>query len=111
MKNIYQCEKCGKIFESYEECYKHEEMHFNVTEWYREYTEACKDFLKYTEKHDSPKEIGVELQRWNPETGKEEHAVAVYQFKEIFFSDRVTSDEERKAQEQEQEQEQETENE
>ena len=31
MKNLFQCEKCGKIFDSenaYDECTKHESMHY-----------------------------------------------------------------------------------
>lgn len=101
MRNIYQCEKCGKVFADYDECYKHEEKHWNVCGWYKQFEKASAEFTQYSEKHEAPSAVGVELTRWDGEKGEEVHAVAVYHLKEIFMSDRLTSDEERQRQEEE----------
>ena len=102
MKQIYQCEKCGKVFADYDECYMHESHHWNVCDgWYRKFDKASAEFIQYSEKQEAPSVVGVELTRWNPETGDEEHAVAVYHLKEVFTSDKLVSDEERQRQEEE----------
>ena len=99
MRNIYQCEKCGKVFADYGECYRHEENHWQLCGWYKQYEKASAEFTQYSEKQEAPSVIGVELSRWDSETGKEVHAVAVYHLKEIFMGDKLTSDEERQRQE------------
>ena len=33
MTTVYKCDKCGKVFDSYEECQKHESSHFEVKTW------------------------------------------------------------------------------
>ena len=98
MRNMYQCEKCGKVFADYDECYRHEERHWSICGWYKQFQKASAEFTQYSEKHEAPSVVGVELTRWERENG-EVHAVAVYHLKEIFLSDRLTSDEDRERQE------------
>ena len=99
MRNMYQCEKCGKVFSDFEECYKHEGSHWLVSSLYwREYEKACAEFTQYSEKHEAPSEVGVELERYDENTCKQVHAVARYVLKEIVMADRLVSDEERQAQ-------------
>ena len=95
MRNMYQCEKCRKVFADYDECYRHEERHWNVCGWYRQYEKAVSEFTQYSEKQEAPSVVAVELSRWNCEKQEEVHSVAVYHFKELFLSDRIASDEER----------------
>lgn len=95
MKSIYQCERCGQIYETYEDCYAHEESHWNMSGWFRKYEKETAEFTVYTDKHQAPSEVGIELSRWNSNESREEYAVARYVFKEIFLEDRIRSDEER----------------
>ena len=99
MKNMYQCEKCGKVFEDFDECYKHEESHWLVSSLYwRQYEKACSGMTQYSQKYEAPSEVGVEIERYDPETCQQVHAVARYVLKEILYSDRLVSDEELQAQ-------------
>lgn len=36
MKTVYKCEKCGRVFEDYEQAEAHENGHFTVKQWYDE---------------------------------------------------------------------------
>ena len=36
MKTVYKCEKCGKVFDDFDEAEVHENMHFTVKQWYDE---------------------------------------------------------------------------
>ena len=96
MKNIYQCEMCGKIFVDYDECRAHEESHWQVaSDWYRKYEKATAEFTKYCEKYEAPSVVAVELKRWDSEAGEYANAVAVYKFQELITADSLVSDEER----------------
>ena len=95
MRNMYQCEKCGKVFGDFDECYKHENSHWVVSSFYwREYEKACSDMTQYSQKFEAPSEVGVEIERYDEELGKQVHAVARYVLKEVFPSHYLTSDEE-----------------
>ena len=95
MRSMYQCDKCGEIFGDYTECYNHEEQHWDVAGWCREYEKASTEMTTYDKKHFAPVEVGVELNRWSAEEGRTVRAVARYVFKEIFYEDRLLSDSQR----------------
>ena len=104
MKNIYQCERCGKIFADYEQCYRHESDHFTVSDWAFVFQRECQNRTKYTEKSDAPSVVGVELSRWSDDKGETEKAIGIYQLKEVIFGDALMTDEQwREKDEQEQE--------
>ena len=78
MKTVYVCDKCGKVFDSYDECSKHEEMHWNVNWGYTELKETLESMNEYKDGTEEPVFVHVELSRWNYEKAETEKRCAKY---------------------------------
>ena len=103
MRNMYQCEKCGRVFADYDECMRHEDSHYVVSGWCREYEQECKDRTEYSDTLDAPSKVAVELNRWSSEKGCSEYVVAMYKFVRFVPADEIISDTVRRESEQQSE--------
>ena len=68
MKTIYKCERCGKIFDDYEECDRHESEHWSLRRWSSN-EDLLDSMTEYKEGQEEPNVIHVSFARWNREKG------------------------------------------
>ena len=83
MKNLYKCEKCGKVSEDYDEIQKCESMHYVMQRpWYEVdgLNEVLENGTEYKEGQAEPNIIHVLFTRsyWNGEDWKEEKRCGKY---------------------------------
>ena len=71
MTYMYKCDKCGKMFNDYDECSKHERGHWNLNRW-SELDGVLDSMTEYKEGQEEPNVIHVMFERWNPETQERE---------------------------------------
>ena len=66
MISLYICDKCGKVFTDYDECYNHEYTHWNLERWTDEDNrlDLC---TEYKEGQEEPNMIHMKFRRWNQE--------------------------------------------
>ena len=69
MTNMYKCDKCGKIFKDYEECFAHESAHWTLNRW-TDVDGTLDDMTEYKEGQEEPNVIHVMFTRWNNEKGE-----------------------------------------
>lgn len=67
MKSLYKCDKCGKVFDDYEECYNHEYSHWNVRRGYSTDDELLDSMTEYKEGQEEPNVIHIVFERWDNE--------------------------------------------
>lgn len=71
MLNCYKCEKCGQIFDDYDEAEMHENKHFTVKSWYDEEDEkVIKRNTEYDPMLYAPSAICVPMVRTYYENGE-----------------------------------------
>ena len=64
MVTCYKCEKCGKVFDSYEEASKHEDEHYTVKTWTTSDDEdVIRDNTVYAESCQAPVAVVVPMTR------------------------------------------------
>lgn len=82
MKNLYKCERCGKVSEDYEEIGKCEQMHYVFQNAYASDSLDRKldAMAEYKEGEEEPKVIHVWFSRsyWDGDTWKEEKRCGKY---------------------------------
>ena len=68
MTTMYKCEKCGKIFSEYDECYTHENGHWILDRWTSMINETDLDTMtEYKEGQEEPNVVHLFFKRWNSE--------------------------------------------
>ena len=77
MKNLFKCEKCGKVSENYDEIVNCENMHYvfsNLCDYDTDINETLNSMTEYKEGQEEPSVIHVWFRRsyWDGETWKEE---------------------------------------
>ena len=74
MKQLYKCEKCGKVFETYEECERCESHHYTFENAWRSdgLHEKLNVMTEYKDGQEEPNVIHVVFDRsyWDGETGE-----------------------------------------
>lgn len=75
MKQLYVCDKCGKQFEDYDDCYRHESEHFDVPCF--GFDSQMVKLYKWDEKQ-APASIAVVFGSYDYESQKEVHQVYEY---------------------------------
>ena len=83
MKNLYQCEKCGKMSADYEEITRCESMHYTLSRpWYdvEGLAQTLESMTEYKEGQEEPNLIHVLFIRsyWNGDEWKEEKRCGKY---------------------------------
>lgn len=82
MKNLYKCEKCGKLSENYDEIARCEQMHFGLSRsWVdSDLNETLDSMTEYKEGQEEPNVIHVVFTRsyWNGDEWKEEKRCGKY---------------------------------
>ena len=82
MKSMYQCEKCGKLFEDYSTCSDHESEHWipevNVWSIEKQETEELSELAEYREDQEEPQVIHIRLQRWSNNSSAQEYRYGKY---------------------------------
>ena len=78
MTNVFKCDKCGKLFDDYDECYAHEESHWTITYWDDLYDEVLKGMTEYKEGQEEPNVVHMVFYRWNSEKGTTERRCGKY---------------------------------
>lgn len=64
MINCFKCEKCGKVFDNYEDASKHEDAHYTVKTWAdTQDEEVIRDNTVYSETSDAPIAVVVPMTR------------------------------------------------
>ena len=82
MVSCYKCEKCGKVFENYEEAYKHENRHFYVKSWVSsEDSEVINNEMEYSETQEGPSAVVVPMERTTYDEDKSEWVTEVIYMK------------------------------
>ena len=71
MKSLWKCEKCGKVFSDYDECYAHEESHWSLSRW-SDMDAVLDGMTEYKEGQEEPNVIHMVFTRWNHEKGEYE---------------------------------------
>lgn len=72
MTTMYKCDKCGKQFTDYDECYKHETEHWLVGRGWNELTDTLDSMTEYKEGQEEPNVVHIVFERWNSEKGEYE---------------------------------------
>ena len=74
MKNLYKCEKCGKVFENYEDCERCESHHYNfVNQWESNgLNQKLDEMAEYKDGQEEPNVIHIWMVReyWDKESGE-----------------------------------------
>ena len=92
MKSLYQCEKCKKVFDEYEEANQCEESHtsyVNGFDWddNEDFKLNVMNHTKYEEGNPDPVQIAIMLTReyYNTEesTWKKERSIGIYKLKSL----------------------------
>lgn len=84
MKNVYKCERCGRVFENYEDCERCESHHYTFTNgWSPDgINEKLDAMTEYKDGQEEPNVIHVVFERsyWdrNTETWKNEKRCGKY---------------------------------
>lgn len=82
MKSLYQCEKCGKLFEDYSVCSDHESEHWipevNVWDGENQKTTELATLAEYKEDQEEPQVIHVRLYRWGNNSACQEFRYGKY---------------------------------
>ena len=83
MKQMYVCEKCGKMSDNYDEIVKCESMHYALNRgWYgvEGLAETLEKMTEYKEGQEEPNVIHVMFERsyWNGDEWKEEKRCGKY---------------------------------
>ena len=78
MKTRYVCERCGKQFDDYDECYNHEYTHWIVRRGYDVISEQLETMTEYKEGQEEPNVIHVMFERWNKDTCEYERRCGKY---------------------------------
>ena len=64
MVSCYKCEKCGKVFESYDDAFTHENKHYNVMSWISsDASEVINRETEYTQTQEGPSAVIVPMER------------------------------------------------
>ena len=66
MTSMYKCDKCGKLFADYDECYYHENSHWTFNRW-NDMDSILDSMTEYKEGQEEPNVIHVLFTRWNSE--------------------------------------------
>lgn len=87
MVSCYKCEKCGKVFENYEEAYDHENRHYYTKTWVSSTDdEVMKREIEYSETSDAPVALVVPMERTVYDKEKSEWVTETVYMK--FFADK-----------------------
>ena len=78
MKSLYKCEKCGKVFDDYDECYSHEYSHWTLERGYCDITDTLDSMTEYKEGQEEPNVIHMVFSRWNSDKGEYEKRCGKY---------------------------------
>ena len=83
MKNLYKCDKCGKVSENFEEIEKCEKMHYYIPRPWCDVdglSETLDSMTEYKEGQEEPNIIHVMFNRsyWNGDEWKEEKRCGKY---------------------------------
>ena len=82
MTECYKCDKCGRLFDSYDECRDHELKHWTpeVNVWNDELqeTEALSDKAVFKPTEEEPIYIHIRMSRWDYEKGGFEYRYGKY---------------------------------
>ena len=82
MKSVYQCEKCGKLFDDYSVCSDHESEHWipeiNVWNVEKQETEELSELAEYRKDQEEPQVIHVRFQRWANKSSEQEYRYGKY---------------------------------
>lgn len=64
MTNCYKCDKCGRVFDNYEEAYEHEGKHFEPRTWYTdEDMKVIRANMEYSPELWAPSAVVVPMER------------------------------------------------
>ena len=77
MTNVFKCDKCGKLFDDYDECYAHENSHWSLTRW-SDIDSTLDSMTEYKEGQDEPNVVHLAFTRWNSETREYERRCGKY---------------------------------
>ena len=67
MKSLWVCEKCGKRFYDYDECYKHENNHWTLERGLSNLDNTLDSMTEYKEDQEEPNAIHVVFGKWDSE--------------------------------------------
>lgn len=70
MKSIWVCEKCGKQFNDYDECYAHENKHWDLERGWSELTNTLDTMTEYKEGQEEPNVVHLVFGRWDADKGE-----------------------------------------
>ena len=74
MTNIYKCDKCGKLFNDYDEAYEHEYSHWNLDRYKTLVGSTDLDTMtEYKEGQEEPNVVHLVFSRWSSEKGDYEY--------------------------------------
>ena len=71
MTYMYKCDKCGKMFNDFDECAQHEQSHWTLDRW-NDWNGTLDGMTEYKEGQEEPTVIHVVFTRWNSEKGEYE---------------------------------------
>ena len=77
MTSMYKCDKCGKMFADYDECYNHEYKHWNLSRW-DDFDGKMDSMTEYKEGQEEPNVVHLVFTRWNSDTCQTEKRCGKY---------------------------------
>ena len=72
MTSLYKCDKCGKTFTDYDECWKHESEHWTVGRSWYDWSDTLDRMTEYKEGQEEPSVVHIVFERWNSEKAEYE---------------------------------------
>ena len=67
MTSMYRCDKCGQMFNDYEDAYKHENSHWTLHRGWTMLDTTLDDMTEYKEGQEEPNIVHLVFTRWDSE--------------------------------------------